>query len=634
MKKFLQKVEEDQQTHTPVVMAFGRMNPPTIGHEKLVDRVKELAHDYKAPHHIIISHSSDAKKNPLNIKDKIKHAKRFFPGANIEASSKEMPTFLHHAAKLFAAGHDHLIMVAGSDRIPEYEQKLKQYNGTHKGALYNFKKIEVKSAGHRDPDAEGAEGMSASKMREHAKNGDFASFRQGIPTHVPEKHAKELFRDVRSGMGLKEDRDYGLFKAIFISGVPGSGKDIIIREAIANPFATEMNTATAINILNDKHKLHESSRDTRRESIRNRQSVIITGTTNEEHSITAIREELEELGYDTMMIFVNTTNDASKKRNEKHDKMMVESIRQRRWYEGQKVSENFQKTFTKYMEYDNSLDLKEANIFDISAKEEEIHNIYETCANFFDAPVQSEIAETWLYRNGKANYEKLFEKIVTRFSEKTSLKTIKEEKSNVQTTSKTVYAEDQDCSCGTAKGGRKTSYKRLIDNICPSCQLTAKAGREDSVTDGDIASNTKYTFRTYHEGAGQTVQIAPEPKEANFQQDADKIRAKKQKASSTEAGKVIKTAGVSPEYDTRGSGTVYPMSGLGNVTYREQTENKYGSTAEVTRKSFSSFRKESIDSPSAEMPVVGGMGNASDKEPVSSMLDKIIKQTSNKKKKK
>lgn len=634
MKKFLQKVEEDQQTHTPVVMAFGRMNPPTIGHEKLVDRVKDIAHDYKAAHHIIISHSSDAKKNPLNIKDKIKHAKRFFPGANIEASSKEMPTFLHHAAKLFAAGHDHLIMVAGSDRIPEYEQKLKQYNGTHKGALYNFKKIEVKSAGHRDPDAEGAEGMSASKMREHAKNVDFASFRQGIPTHVPEKHAKELFRDVRSGMGLKEDRDYGLFKAIFISGVPGSGKDIIIREAIANSFATEMNTATAINILNDKHKLHESSRDPRRESIRNRQSVIITGTTNEEHSITAIREELEELGYDTMMIFVNTTNDASKKRNEKHDKMMVESIRQRRWYEGQKVSENFQKTFTKYMEYDNSLDLKEANIFDISAKEEEIHNIYETCANFFDAPVQSEIAETWLYRNGKANYEKLFEKIVTRFSEKTSLKTIKEEKSNVQTTSKTVYAEDQDCSCGTAKGGRKTSYKRLIDNICPSCQLTAKAGREDSVTDGDIASNTKYTFRTYHEGAGQTVQIAPEPKEANFQQDADKIRAKKQKASSTEAGKVIKTAGVSPEYDTRGSGTVYPMSGLGNVTYREQTENKYGSTAEVTRKSFSSFRKESIDSPSAEMPVVGGMGNASDKEPVSSMLDKIIKQTSNKKKKK
>jgi hypothetical protein len=68
MKKFLQKIEEDTQTHSPVVMAFGRMNPPTIGHEKLVHHVQQIAHDYGAPHHIIISHSVDAKKNPLDIK--------------------------------------------------------------------------------------------------------------------------------------------------------------------------------------------------------------------------------------------------------------------------------------------------------------------------------------------------------------------------------------------------------------------------------------------------------------------------------------------------------------------------------------------------------------------------------------
>ena len=140
MKKFLQKIEEDTQTQKPVVMAFGRMNPPTIGHEKLVNRVQEIAHDYNAPHHIIISHSVDAKKNPLEIKKKLLHAKRFFPGANIEASSRDLPTFLQHAARLNQMGHDHLIMVAGSDRIPEYEKKLQQYNGTHAGALYNFKK--------------------------------------------------------------------------------------------------------------------------------------------------------------------------------------------------------------------------------------------------------------------------------------------------------------------------------------------------------------------------------------------------------------------------------------------------------------------------------------------------------------
>jgi hypothetical protein len=216
----------------------------------------------------------DAKKNPLEIKKKLLHAKRFFPGANIEASSKEQPTFLQHAARLHQMGHDHLIMVAGSDRIPEYEKKLQQYNGTAKGSLYNFKKIEVKSAGQRDPDSEGTEGMSASKMREHAQNNDFHSFKQGIPAHVPEKHAKELFRDVRQGMGIHESANHGMFKAVFVSGGPGSGKDIIIREAIAQQNAVEITSTTAISLLNDKHKLYEYSRDTRREALRQRQPLV------------------------------------------------------------------------------------------------------------------------------------------------------------------------------------------------------------------------------------------------------------------------------------------------------------------------------------------------------------------------
>ena len=173
MDSFLQRLEKQSKTKKPVVMAFGRMNPPTTGHEKLVNRVHQLAKDYGADHRVIISHSTDTKKNPLNPQTKLKHARRFFPNTNIETSSKETPTFLQHAAMLHQQGYDHLIMVAGSDRVPEYEQKLKQYNGTAKGSLFNFKKIEVKSAGQRDPDAEGAEGMSASKMREHAQNNNF-----------------------------------------------------------------------------------------------------------------------------------------------------------------------------------------------------------------------------------------------------------------------------------------------------------------------------------------------------------------------------------------------------------------------------------------------------------------------------
>lgn len=635
MKKFLQKIEEDMQTHKPVVMAFGRMNPPTIGHEKLVNRVQQIAHDYNAPHHIIISHSVDAKKNPLDVKRKLIHARRFFPGANIEASSKEMPTFLQHAARLHAMGHDHLVMVAGSDRIPEYEKKLHQYNGEGPGKLYNFKKIEVKSAGHRDPDAEGAEGMSASKMREHSQNNDFASFKQGIPSHVPEKHARELFRDVRKGMGLHESTNHGMFKAIFVSGGPGSGKDIIIREAIAEQNAVEITSTTAISILNDKHKLYEFSRDTRREAIRQRQPLIITGTTNEQYNILAIREELEELGYETMMIFVNTTNESSRKRNEKHERMMAESVRQERWEVTQLVAEKFNQEFKKYLEFDNSIDLNEATEIETSEKEEDISIIYEMTNWFFDTPVENEIAESWMIRHKKHNINKMFENFITKPTlEKGYKKYVTETKTN----SKAVLAEGPSCTCGDKatssgradqKGG---TYKRLriADNICPSCELVRRQGKPDSIKDGGITSNSDYIWRTY-ESSEPTITVKGPEKETRFQQDADKQKAKRQKAPGAEAGKVLKTSGLSPEYDTRGSGTVYPMAGLSNVNFKEQTEHKYTSTAEVTRKSFNKFRKESIDSPSTEMGVTGGDHGPSNKEPMET-LNKI--ETNPKKKKK
>lgn len=186
------------------VFAFGRMNPPTIGHEKLVNKVKELAKEHNANHLIVVSHTQDAKKNPLSGEQKIKHVKRFFPNTNLKASSKDQPTFLQHAEALHKSRTKHLIMVGGSDRIEEYHKKLHQYNGVGEGKLFNFKSIKVVSAGERDPDAEGVEGMSASKMREHARNNNFGEFRKGIPAHVSHAHATELFNDVRSGMKLAE----------------------------------------------------------------------------------------------------------------------------------------------------------------------------------------------------------------------------------------------------------------------------------------------------------------------------------------------------------------------------------------------------------------------------------------------
>jgi hypothetical protein len=186
------------------VFAFGRMNPPTTGHEKLVNKIKDVAKQHNADHLIVMSHSQDAKKNPLSAEQKLKHAKRFFPKTNLQTSSKEKPTYFAHAADLNKSGTQHLIMVAGSDRVDEFHKNLHKYNGEGEGKLYNFKSIKVVSAGERDPDAEGVEGMSASKMREHAKSNNFDEFKKGVPSHVSEKHAKELFHDVRKGMNISE----------------------------------------------------------------------------------------------------------------------------------------------------------------------------------------------------------------------------------------------------------------------------------------------------------------------------------------------------------------------------------------------------------------------------------------------
>jgi predicted kinase len=242
-------------------------------------------------------------------------------------------------------------MVAGSDRVKEMHDKLHQYNGTHEGALYNFKKIEVKSAGHRDPDAEGAEGMSGTKMREHAKNGDFSSFRQGVPSHVPDQHAKELMKDVRKGMGMNESVDRGMFKAIFVSGGPGSGKDIVIREAIAEHKIVELNFIQAQDYLADKQKLSEKTNDFRREAIRSRGPLIVNGPADDTDRISYIKEELEELGYETMLVFVNTTNEVSKERNSLLSRMMVESVRQDKWLKSQKNTKYFNETFNKFISF-------------------------------------------------------------------------------------------------------------------------------------------------------------------------------------------------------------------------------------------------------------------------------------------
>ena len=186
------------------VTTFMRANPPTAGHQKVVEKVHQLASKHGASHSVVLSHSQDPDKNPLSAEQKLKHAKRAFPGTNVSTSSKEAPTILHHASSLSSKGIKHLHVVVGQDRVAGFKTMLHDYNGKEgKHGKYNFKSITVHSAGHRDPDAEGVEGISATMMRNAAKNKDRKTFHSGSSSHMKPKEKDEMMKYVRSGMGIK-----------------------------------------------------------------------------------------------------------------------------------------------------------------------------------------------------------------------------------------------------------------------------------------------------------------------------------------------------------------------------------------------------------------------------------------------
>lgn len=603
MKSFKDIIQEQEEFKKPAVIAFGRMNPPTTGHLKMIDKVRETAARLNAHHEVIASHSQDNKKNPLTAEQKIKHLQKYSPGTNFVAASKEQPSIFHHAEKLSKAGHDHLVVVAGSDRVKEFHDSLNKYNGkpNKEGHVpYNFKKITVISAGHRDPDSEGAEGMSGTKMREHAKNRDFASFRQGVPAHVDDKNAKELMHDTRKGMGLNEDNSRGQFRAIFVTGGPGSGKDVVIREAIAESKIVELNLVQAQEYLGDKQKLSEQTRDYRREAIRNRGPLIINGPADDRDRIMQIKEELEDLGYGTMMVFVNTTNETSRERNSLLSRMMVESMRHDKWLRSQENTKYFNEVFSKFVVFDNTGEIKE----------EDVHEVYESTSKFLDSKIVGETAQEWLERRKSLNINTLFK-----------------EYRNV----KKDYRLSED----------KTSR---VNELFPGIQLQRKLNKKDDVRDGDIKATGGYTFKTYHEASQPTVEVQPEPKETNFRRDKEKEKLKRLVRNPSGA---IRTGGVGPEYDTRQQGTVYPMSGMGDVTYREQKEfkdfrkhrnpvahasQKVGpGSGKHKQKSKDAVRgekhkkkqyHEAIDDPGAnDMGVAGVLGGSSNKEPMQKISD-------------
>ena len=191
--------EVDQAESDTVTVAFGRFNPPTIGHEKLMKAADKVA--MGGPLKIYPSRTQDSKKNPLDPDMKISFMKKLFPDyeENI-INDSEMKSIFNVLIAADEEGYDNVNIVVGADRQAEFENLATKYNGE----LYNFKDIRVVSAGIRDADAEGVEGMSASKMRKAVVDGNFKAFKSGTPKNIKDDDVQSIFNAVRSGMKLKK----------------------------------------------------------------------------------------------------------------------------------------------------------------------------------------------------------------------------------------------------------------------------------------------------------------------------------------------------------------------------------------------------------------------------------------------
>ena len=192
-------VNEALDKNTKLIFAFGRFNPPTSGHGKLMREVIIQARKNNANHVVYASASQDKRKNPLDVNTKVKFMKKMFPQNKIQAAGGSQRTFME-ILKFYDKMYGEIIMIAGSDRINEFQKLSDKYNGKD----YNYKSIKVVSSGERDPDAEGVTGMSASKMREMAKNDDYRNFKKGV-VGLSDSDTKSLFNAVKKGMGINEN---------------------------------------------------------------------------------------------------------------------------------------------------------------------------------------------------------------------------------------------------------------------------------------------------------------------------------------------------------------------------------------------------------------------------------------------
>jgi len=194
-----------EKTKGTLTLAFGRFNPPHAGHQQLMDIAAQSAEQEESDYIIVPSRSQDPKKNPLDADTKVSMMRQMFPQHSERiVNDGANRTIFDVLKKAHNDGYTNVRIVAGQDRVKEFDKLSQNYNGQ----LYQFDNMEVVSSGDRDPDAEGMEGLSSSRMRLAAAEGDFKTFRAGLPEDTPRKMAMTLFDTVRQTMNVKEMKEF------------------------------------------------------------------------------------------------------------------------------------------------------------------------------------------------------------------------------------------------------------------------------------------------------------------------------------------------------------------------------------------------------------------------------------------
>ena len=309
---------------------FGRFNPPTeSGHGKLVSAVQAHAEKTGGRHYIFPSHSQDSKKNPLSHGDKVGALNRLFPTANVVSRGK-VRTAIDAMKHLEKQGHTHVTMVVGSDRVDNFHSLLNKYRTKEYPGI---KKVNVVSAGQRDPDAEGAEGMSASKLRGLVAAGKKDEF---VSHYSDKKLGAHIHDRVKTGMQMESVSPVG----IFLLGGPGSGKDYVLKNIFSRFDLTEVQ---ADQILNGAaNELHES-----------KQNIVINSIADTD-KIKLIQTMLEDYTFD--FVHVSVTNKVSRLRNEQREQPLEENKRIDKLLKAEQLAKDVD-AFV----FNNSINLNESN---------------------------------------------------------------------------------------------------------------------------------------------------------------------------------------------------------------------------------------------------------------------------------